>query len=149
VTNKIFGSFRHAVHGFVDVDPERTRRDQIGKTKESLVQLEQALDVSEKDVRDASAGVLRDLKRFQKEKEDDLQRYMVSPSTGDGSDKLTIRRLPMPNVISSGLGRTSRRGKRHSPMLPIFTLNDWLRQVLSVRNRMFGHYFRHHYRLRN
>ena len=77
VTNKIFGSFRHAVHGFVDVDPERTRRDQIGKTKESLVQLEQALEVSEKDVKDASAGVLKDLKRFQKEKEDDLQRYMV------------------------------------------------------------------------
>ena len=78
VTNKIFGRISHAVHGLVDVDPERTRRDQIGKTKESLVQLEQALDVSEKDVKDASAGVLKDLKRFQKEKEDDLQRYMVS-----------------------------------------------------------------------
>jgi sorting nexin-41/42 len=80
VTNKIFGRISHAVHGFVDVDPERTRRDQIGKTKESLVQLEQALEVSEKDVKDASAGVLKDLKRFQKEKEDDLQRYMVSSS---------------------------------------------------------------------
>jgi sorting nexin-41/42 len=80
VTNKIFGRISHAVHGFVDVDPERTRRDQIGKTKESLVQLDQALEVSEKDVKDASAGVLKDLKRFQKEKEDDLQRYMVSYS---------------------------------------------------------------------
>ncbi|EEQ87378.2 sorting nexin-41 [Blastomyces dermatitidis ER-3] len=78
VTNKIFGRISHAVHGFVDVDPERTRRDQIGKTKESLLQLEQALEVSEKDVKDASAGVLQDLKRFQKEKEDDLRRYMVS-----------------------------------------------------------------------
>ncbi len=78
VTNKIFGRISHAVHGFVDVDPERTRRDQIGKTKESLVQLEQALEVSAKDVKDASAGILKDLKRFQKEKEDDLQRYMVS-----------------------------------------------------------------------
>lgn len=77
VTNKIFGRISHAVHGFVDVDPERTRRDQIGKTKESLVQLEQALDVSEKDVKNATAGVLKDLKRFQHEKEDDLQRYMV------------------------------------------------------------------------
>lgn len=36
VTNKIFGRISHAVHGFVDVDPERTRRDQIGKTRESL-----------------------------------------------------------------------------------------------------------------
>jgi ubiquitin carboxyl-terminal hydrolase 4/11/15 len=37
VTNKIFGRISHAVHGIVDVDPERTRRDQIGKTKETLV----------------------------------------------------------------------------------------------------------------
>ncbi|KIW15621.1 hypothetical protein PV08_05669 [Exophiala spinifera] len=78
VTNKIFGSFRHAVNGFVDVDPERTRRDQIGKTRESLTHLEQALEVSESDVKDATQGVMRDLKRFQKEKEDDLQRYMIS-----------------------------------------------------------------------
>ncbi|KAL4864836.1 hypothetical protein BDV12DRAFT_175592 [Aspergillus spectabilis] len=78
VANKFFGRISHAVHGFVDVDPERTRRDQIGKTKESLVQLEQALGVSEKDVKDASAGVLQDLKRFQKDKEADLRRYMVA-----------------------------------------------------------------------
>jgi hypothetical protein len=31
------------------------------------------------DVKDASAGVLKDLKRFQGEKEDDLKRYMVCP----------------------------------------------------------------------
>lgn len=77
MTNKIFGRISHAVHGFVDVDPERTRRDQIGKTRESMLQLEQALEVSEKDVKDASAGVLQDLKRFQKDKEADLRRYMV------------------------------------------------------------------------
>jgi hypothetical protein len=39
VTNKIFGRISHAIHGFADVDPERTRRDQIGKTKESLIQV--------------------------------------------------------------------------------------------------------------
>ncbi|ODH15373.1 sorting nexin-41 [Paracoccidioides brasiliensis] len=81
VTNKIFGRISHAVHGFVDVDPERTRRDQIGKTKEILLQLEQALEVSEKDVKDASSGVLQDLKRFQKEKENDLRRYMLTFTT--------------------------------------------------------------------
>ena len=37
VTNKIFGRISHAVHGIVDVDPERTRRDQIGKTRESML----------------------------------------------------------------------------------------------------------------
>lgn len=34
--------------------------------------------MSHDDVKDASAGVLKDLKRFQGEKEEDLQRYMVS-----------------------------------------------------------------------
>ncbi len=33
--------------------------------------------MSERDVKDASAGVLKDLKRFQLEKEEDLKRYMV------------------------------------------------------------------------
>jgi hypothetical protein len=77
ITNKIFGPIRHAVQGVVDVDPERTRRDTIGKTRESIGQLEQAQVVSERDVKDASASVLGDLKRFQKDKEDDLRRYMV------------------------------------------------------------------------
>lgn len=36
---KLFGRISHAVHGIVDVDPERTRRDQIGRTRESLVQV--------------------------------------------------------------------------------------------------------------
>ena len=39
VANKIFGRISHAIHGVVDVDPERTRRDTIGKTKESLLQV--------------------------------------------------------------------------------------------------------------
>lgn len=92
VTNKIFGSFRHAVNGFVDSDPERTRRDQMGKTKDSLGQLEQALEVSGKDVRDATLGVMKDLRRFQGEKEGDLGRYMVSghyPSQQDDAFCMT------------------------------------------------------------
>lgn len=89
ITNKIFGPIRHAVQGVVDVDPERTRRDTIGKTRESIGQLEQAQVASEKDVKDASASVLKDLRRFQHDKEDDLRKYMVRwrspkyPSQGD------------------------------------------------------------------
>jgi hypothetical protein len=37
VTNRLFGPISHAFRGMADVDPERTRRDQIGKTRESLV----------------------------------------------------------------------------------------------------------------
>ncbi|KAF2742858.1 hypothetical protein M011DRAFT_432313 [Sporormia fimetaria CBS 119925] len=77
VTNKLFGPISHAFRGMADVDPERTRRDQIGKTRESLVHLEQALQVAEKDTKDASAGVMKDLRRFQTEKENDLRRYMM------------------------------------------------------------------------
>jgi len=77
VTNKLFGSITHAFRGMADVDPEKTRRDQIGKTRDSMVQLEQALTVAEKDTKDASSGVLKDLRRFQSEKEDDLRRYMM------------------------------------------------------------------------
>lgn len=77
ITNKIFGRINHAIHGVVDVDPERTRRDLMGRTRESIGHLEQAQQASEQDVRDASAGILKDMKRFQAEKEDDLKRYMV------------------------------------------------------------------------
>jgi hypothetical protein len=78
VANKIFGRLTHAIQGVTDQDPERNRRDELGKTKESLVQLEQALGASRQDVKDASQGVLKDLLRFQGQKEDDLRMYMVS-----------------------------------------------------------------------
>lgn len=78
VANKIFGRLTHAIQGVTDQDPERARRDALGKTKESLVHLEQALEVSQKDVKDASHGVLQDLRRFQGQKEEDFRAYMVS-----------------------------------------------------------------------
>ncbi|KAJ9425174.1 mRNA capping enzyme, catalytic domain-containing protein [Fusarium oxysporum] len=56
----------------------KTRRDLIGKTRESIGQLEQAQVVSERDVKEASTSVLKDMKRFQKDKEDDLRRYMLA-----------------------------------------------------------------------
>ena len=85
----------------------------------TTLQLEQALEVSEKDVKDASAGVLKDLKRFQGQKEEDLRRYMVSDcsllppySTAPVlADAYTIR-LHMPNATSTGRKRTWRRGGR-------------------------------------
>ncbi|KFY75950.1 hypothetical protein V498_09830 [Pseudogymnoascus sp. VKM F-4517 (FW-2822)] len=78
ITNKIFGRISHAVHGLADVDPEKSRRDNIGKTREAIGHLEQGQVAVAKDVTDASAGVLKDLRRFQEEKEDDLRRYMLA-----------------------------------------------------------------------
>lgn len=78
ITNRIFGPIRHAVQGVADVDPERTRRDMIGKTRESIEHLQQAQVASDKDVKDASHSILNDLKRFQGEKEGDVNRYMLA-----------------------------------------------------------------------
>ena len=115
ITNRIFGRISHAVHGVVDVDPERTRRDTIGKTRESIGQLEQAQEAAEHDVRNASAGILKDLKRFQLEKEDDLKRYMASSLLRHVPIKLSLlthSSLHMPEVKSNGLRRIRRPGKR-------------------------------------
>ena len=63
-------------------------------------QLQQALEVSEKDVKDASSGVLKDLKRFQNEKEADLRKYMVScPSSF--YVLLLLQPLPSPTFCSN------------------------------------------------
>lgn len=78
IASKIFGPIRHAYQGAVDDNPQQRRRDNIGKTRDLIVQLEQAQVASAQDVKDASASILKDLRRFQKEKEDDLRRYMVS-----------------------------------------------------------------------
>ena len=119
ITNKIFGPLRHAVQGVVDADPEKTRRDTITKTRESIIQLEQAKVASAQDVKDASASVLKDLKRFQREKEDDLKRYMVSYFTEPGNQRphsgqslTTDCSLRTPRARLSGRRRTRRRGRK-------------------------------------
>lgn len=71
-----FSKLGYAIHGVVDVDPERTRRDNIGKTRELLVQLEGAEKAVEKDVEETGRAVLKDLRRFQSEKQEDLKNVM-------------------------------------------------------------------------
>ena len=118
ITNKIFGPIRHAIQGVTDADPEKNRRDMIGKTRESIEHLEQAQVAAEQDVKDASSSILKDLKRFQGEKEDDLRRYMVcdepQPPTPAYSQTLTLffTSLRTPKAKSNGRRRTRRRGRR-------------------------------------
>ena len=67
--------------------------------------------MSERDVKDASAGVLRDVKRFQLEKEDDLKRYMVWIRLIVKFYRLTrINRSRMPIAISTGRSGMLRPG---------------------------------------
>jgi hypothetical protein len=82
------------------------------------MQLEQALEVSEKDVKDASAGVLQDLQRFQKDKEADLRRYMVCMARVPYCSLILLTKVllsfrsHMRAVIWIGHGRISRRGPK-------------------------------------
>lgn len=115
ITNKIFGPIRHAIQGVADVDPERTRRDTIGKTRESIEQLEQAQVAIAQDVRAASASILQDLKRFQNEKEDDLKRYMVSPHSAllyQVETNHISSSSHMPKAKSNGRRKARKPGKK-------------------------------------
>lgn len=60
--------------------------------------------MSEKDVKDASAGVLKDLKRFQLEKEEDLKRYMVPDQAIPLHGASTDTRLGCIRPVPHGLG---------------------------------------------
>jgi hypothetical protein len=73
------------------------------------------LEVSEKDVKDASAGVMQDLRRFQKDKEGDLRRYMVGTSLAPTSCRQLTGiafRSHMHAAIWIGLARTSKLGQK-------------------------------------
>lgn len=86
--NKLFGRISHALHGVVDVDPERTRRDTIGKTKESLVQVRwfalPSLSMTDKRVARASSG-----------------------GVGEGCQRRERWRSPRPQEVPTGEGRGS------------------------------------------
>ena len=56
VANKIFGRISHTFQGIVDVDPERTRRDQIGKTKESLAHVGLVSPLKESQIANANTA---------------------------------------------------------------------------------------------
>jgi len=62
----------------VDADPERARRDALGKTQEGLAQLEQALEVVTRDVREVDGAVEGEMLRWRGGWEGDLGGYMVS-----------------------------------------------------------------------
>lgn len=68
----------NAIHNIVDNDPETTRRNNIGKTREQISQLEYALGAAKEDVALVSDSVKQDLLRYQGQKEEDLKKMMVS-----------------------------------------------------------------------
>ncbi|KAK9477295.1 hypothetical protein V1514DRAFT_334417, partial [Lipomyces japonicus] len=72
------GKLNEAIHGIIDADPETTRRNNIGKTREQLQILERSLEITTKDLSDASGSVKADLARYQQSKEQDLRKIMIA-----------------------------------------------------------------------
>ncbi|BGP56671.1 Sorting nexin, cytoplasm-to-vacuole targeting pathway/endosomal sorting [Rhodotorula sphaerocarpa] len=64
----LVSALRHSVKGLVDADPEATRRSSIGKTREQINQLDEAIKALTSDLRYASTTIQGDLDRFQRQK---------------------------------------------------------------------------------
>ncbi|KPV74191.1 uncharacterized protein RHOBADRAFT_54044 [Rhodotorula graminis WP1] len=69
----LLSALSHSVKGFVDSDPEATRRSSIGKTREQINQLDDAIKALTNDLRFASSTIQGDLDRFQRQKVGDLR----------------------------------------------------------------------------
>jgi len=75
--SKLFSVLSHTIHGIMDVDPEATRRNSIGKTRESIIQLEEALVTTTEDLKNISVSIQSDLNRFQRQKTRDLRDMLI------------------------------------------------------------------------
>ncbi|GAA5992497.1 hypothetical protein JCM11641_001914 [Rhodosporidiobolus odoratus] len=69
----LFSALSHSVKGLVDSDPEATRRNTIGKTREQINQLDGAIKGLTADLRFASTTIQSDLDRFQRQKVGDIR----------------------------------------------------------------------------
>ncbi|GAA6049115.1 hypothetical protein JCM3770_003893 [Rhodotorula araucariae] len=72
-TGGLLSALSHSVKGLVDSDPEATRRSTIGKTREQINQLDDAIKALTNDLRFASSTIQGDLDRFQRQKVGDLR----------------------------------------------------------------------------
>ncbi|GAA5881077.1 hypothetical protein JCM5296_006476 [Sporobolomyces johnsonii] len=69
----LLSALSHSVKGLVDSDPEASRRNSIGKTREQINQLDDAIKALTTDLRYASSTIQADLDRFQRQKVGDLR----------------------------------------------------------------------------
>ncbi|KAF9163550.1 Sorting nexin, cytoplasm-to-vacuole targeting pathway/endosomal sorting [Actinomortierella ambigua] len=74
----VFSALSHTIHGIIDVDPEATRRNNIGKTRDAIVQLEDQLETTNADLDKISRAIQADLDRFQRQKIKDLREILLA-----------------------------------------------------------------------
>lgn len=74
----LLGALSSTFHSVMDVDPETTRRNTISRLKDNCAQLEEALELTEKDLRYATLAIQADLDRFQRQKVKDLREMALN-----------------------------------------------------------------------
>lgn len=77
----LISAVKHSLSGMMDVDPEATRRANIGKTRDNISQLEDSLQASAQDLKYASTTLQADLDRFQRQKVADLRQMTIQLAT--------------------------------------------------------------------
>ncbi|KZV96383.1 PX-domain-containing protein [Exidia glandulosa HHB12029] len=74
----LLGALSYSLQTMMDVDPETARRNNISKTRESIGQLEDALQLSMQDLKYCSQTIQADLDRFQRQKVADLREMAIA-----------------------------------------------------------------------
>lgn len=74
----LLGALSNTLHSVMDVDPEATRRNTISRLKDSCAQLEEALELTERDLRYATNAIQTDLDRFQRQKIRDMRDMVLA-----------------------------------------------------------------------
>lgn len=74
----LLSAISYSIQGMMDVDPETARRNNMSKTKETISQLEDALQLSGQDLKYSSATIQADLDRFQRQKVADMREMCIS-----------------------------------------------------------------------
>ncbi|KAJ8659465.1 hypothetical protein O0I10_004830 [Lichtheimia ornata] len=75
---RLLQALGYSLQNMIDVDPTATRRNQIGKTKDAMDVLQQALEITRKDLAGASLDLQAELDRFQHEKIKDLRNMLIA-----------------------------------------------------------------------
>ncbi|RCI04118.1 Autophagy-protein 20 [Rhizopus stolonifer] len=75
---RVISAVGHTLQNIIDVNPEATRRNQIGMSKDAINVLEEALSITSKDLNAVSTELQEDLDRFQKEKIHDMRDMLIA-----------------------------------------------------------------------
>ncbi|CAH1755770.1 18970_t:CDS:2 [Entrophospora sp. SA101] len=77
-SSKLLSVLSHKIHGIMDVDPEATRRNRIGRTRDSIIQLDEAVITTTEDLKNISVSIQNDLDRFQCQKVCDIRDMLIA-----------------------------------------------------------------------